>query len=368
MRRPSLDLLRGTAAIAVAIPHLILVTRPNNPVLEGVAILGVEVFFVLSGYVLAPQILLCFRNLSQIPTFLARRWLRTIPPYVLALVCATFVVGELGTADFYRYLVYCQNFFKQSNLVDYYPVAWSLSVEEWFYIIFPAVLLIARPFVSPSAKNLVLLGLAFILIITVIRQSLGDSSHWGSDVRRVVLFRVDAIAYGVILRALNVRVNRTHAVLLPFIAAAALSADLWVIGTRATLHWLFSPLAAAFGISLILLAENFDKRITSSSLLSSASFYLGRISYSLYLFHAIFAALLIDRMMALPASMRIALVLAATISYCTVFYEFFEKPILAARPSYQPEPGRCTAVASGQHQEVEATRPLASDNWALQRD
>lgn len=339
MRRPSLDLLRGTAAFAVAIPHLILVTRPNNPVLEGIAILGVEVFFVLSGYVLAPQILLCFQNLSDIPTFLSRRWLRTIPPYALALLCTTFVVGELGSADFYRYLVYCQNFYRQSNLVDYYPVAWSLSVEEWFYIIFPAVLLVARPFVLPSARNLVLLGLAFILSISVIRQSFGDSYHWGSDVRRVVLFRVDAIAYGVILRMLNVRLNRTHAVLTSLIAAAALSVDLWVIGTRATLQWLFSPLAAAFGASLILLAENYDERITSSSLLSSASFYLGRISYSLYLFHAIFAALLIDRMIALPVSMRIGLVLVATISYCTVFYEFFEKPILAARPSYRSEAG-----------------------------
>ena len=87
-RSASLDFLRGAAAFAVAIPHYLTANAPFQPFAEAFAIAGVEVFFVLSGFVLAPQIVdwvvgKPWRNLG---VFLVRRWMRTIPPYVVALV------------------------------------------------------------------------------------------------------------------------------------------------------------------------------------------------------------------------------------------------------------------------------------------
>ncbi len=110
-------------------------------------------FFVLSGFVLAPQILMCFERPTLFPTFLARRWMRTIPVYLLALVCISLVTGKLGSDDFLRYAIYSQNLFRQSNATDYYSIAWSLSVEEWFYILFPAVLILVVFPVSTPETN-----------------------------------------------------------------------------------------------------------------------------------------------------------------------------------------------------------------------
>ena len=55
---------------------------------EVVSITAVEVFFVLSGFVLGPQIVLCARrrNWATLRTFLLRRWMRTIPSYLVALL------------------------------------------------------------------------------------------------------------------------------------------------------------------------------------------------------------------------------------------------------------------------------------------
>ncbi len=113
-RSASLDFLRGAAAFAVAIPHYLTRQRAVSAVRRNRSrIAGVEVFFVLSGFVLAPQIVdwvvgKPWRNLG---VFLMRRWMRTIPPYVVALVAIALLTGNLMTADFVRYLFYVENLF-----------------------------------------------------------------------------------------------------------------------------------------------------------------------------------------------------------------------------------------------------------------
>ena len=87
-RSASLDFLRGAAAFAVAIPHYLTANAPFQPFAEAFAIAGVEVFFVLSGFVLAPQIVdwVVAKPWRNLGVFLVRRWMRTIPPYVVALM------------------------------------------------------------------------------------------------------------------------------------------------------------------------------------------------------------------------------------------------------------------------------------------
>jgi peptidoglycan/LPS O-acetylase OafA/YrhL len=141
----SLDLLRGLAAFAVMVPHFFMYYLGEaSDLAEVVSITAVEVFFVLSGFVLGPQIVLCAqrRNWATLRTFLLRRWMRTIPSYLAALLAISVVFRELGSADFFRYATYVQNLSSQYNNRDYYPVAWSLSVEEWYYVVFPPFLLL----------------------------------------------------------------------------------------------------------------------------------------------------------------------------------------------------------------------------------
>ena len=126
-RSAALDFLRGSAAFAVAIPHYLTTNAPFEPAAEAVAIAGVEVFFVLSGFVLAPQIVdwVIARPWRNLGVFLTRRWMRTIPPYVAALIVVGLMTGKLMSADTLRYLFYVVNLTGSANAADYYPVAWS---------------------------------------------------------------------------------------------------------------------------------------------------------------------------------------------------------------------------------------------------
>ncbi len=200
-RSASLDFLRGAAAFAVAIPHYLTANAPFQPFAEAFAIAGVEVFFVLSGFVLAPQIVdwvvdKPWRNLG---VFLVRRWMRTIPPYVVALVVIAVLTGNLLTADFVRYLFYVENLFSSANHVDFYPVAWSLAVEEWFYVLFaPALFLVARLLGRGDRRLELTFAILVILVVAALRFSIAPHD-WDLNVRRVTLFRIDSIVWGFLL-------------------------------------------------------------------------------------------------------------------------------------------------------------------------
>jgi peptidoglycan/LPS O-acetylase OafA/YrhL len=131
-RVASLDLVRGAAAFCVAIPHYFVLNSTDWQTAEAMSVLSVEVFFILSGFVLAPQIIFCSRDgrLVNLLIFLVRRWMRTILPFLVALVAISVLVDQLLTADFFRYAFYVQNAYSQHNIRDYFTVAWSLSVED----------------------------------------------------------------------------------------------------------------------------------------------------------------------------------------------------------------------------------------------
>jgi peptidoglycan/LPS O-acetylase OafA/YrhL len=85
------------------------------PAAQAVSVLAVEVFFVLSGFVLAPQIIFCSCDgrIVNLWVFLTRRWMRTIPPFLVALVAISLLTDQLMTGDFFRYAFYVQNAFEQ---------------------------------------------------------------------------------------------------------------------------------------------------------------------------------------------------------------------------------------------------------------
>ena len=170
-RVAGLDLLRGLAALSVALPHFLAYRGVFPDSAETISALAVEVFFVLSGHVLAPQILFCLDagRPRYLGVFLMRRWMRTIPPYLFALVLISLVSGQLLTADFFRYAFYVQNLVSQHNAEDYFPVAWSLSIEEWFYVTMPIWLLVATSWLARwDTRRVVVFVLAGLLSITAL--------------------------------------------------------------------------------------------------------------------------------------------------------------------------------------------------------
>ena len=83
---------------------------------------------------------------------------------------------------------------------DYFSISWSLSVEEWCYILFPLFLIIvSKKIFLNEEKNIIFSCILFIIIIFLIRITLSDNENWGENVRRVVIYRLDSIAFGFIL-------------------------------------------------------------------------------------------------------------------------------------------------------------------------
>ncbi len=347
-RSASLDFLRGAAAFAVAVPHYLTANAPFSPTVEAVAVASVEVFFVLSGFVLAPQIVdwVVGRPWRNLGVFLARRWMRTIPPYVAALVVVALMTGNLFTADTLRYLVYVENLFRSSNAVDFYPVAWSLAVEEWFYLLFAPLLFIAGRALGRSDRRAdVAFAILFVFVFVALRASAAPPD-WDLNVRRVTLFRVDSIVWGFLLYlalerrplvALNAGAGgrALAALALAFAAAAALEfrvATLALEGVRVA-HQAFPYASALFGLAAVVAFREADGLFRGPRI-AALSFYLGRISYSAYLFHIVIVMALKPLIGAWPLALQLVLYVAAISAFSTVFWRGFERPILAARPDY----------------------------------
>jgi peptidoglycan/LPS O-acetylase OafA/YrhL len=332
----ALDFLRGMAALSVMIPHFFMYFGSNKYAeISGVA--AVEVFFVLSGFVLAPQIIR-YAERAEWPTartFLIRRWMRTVPPYLVALAAVTILGGSFGSLDFVRYATYTQNLFAQSNGQDFFPVAWSLSVEEWFYVVFPALLV---AFSARKTSRMILYAAAFILLTSALRSSFGDMATWGDSVRRVVVFRVDSIAYGFLLY-LGLSKNKcswhtTAPLALLLGAVVFLFVNIEIAEERAWARSMYPLASALFGCAVVATCAVYNEpisRILGSRLCS----YLGRISYPLYLFHLAGLMLLTELYAAIGAGASLALYVSGMLAFSTIFHYGFEIPILAVRPRYQ---------------------------------
>jgi peptidoglycan/LPS O-acetylase OafA/YrhL len=164
-----------------------------------------------------------------------------------------------------------------------------LSIEEWFYIAFPGVLMTAAwCFRNNRDGFAVLVALCFIGTITLLRLLFGNLDDWGPGVRRVVAFRVDSIAYGFLLyvfvrQCAGIASDwRAAAFNLPaaavlFIAATSFAGvPMWRIEAAQShvAETLFPFAAAGFGISAILLAYSARNVFQSNSRLTECCTFL----------------------------------------------------------------------------------------------
>lgn len=200
-RIPELDGLRAIAVTLVVLWHYVGIPaggalytffRPGRS--------GVDLFFVLSGFLITSILIENRGSANYYSTFYLRRALRILPIYTVML--ALFFAGrqagwdvKLFGGDFtaWTYVVFLQNF-EMVRFADYGPsflgVTWSLAVEEQFYLLFPFLVAFVRPSLLPR------LLVALIIVAPILRIA----SYWyaGNDWAAYVLMpcRADSLAVG----------------------------------------------------------------------------------------------------------------------------------------------------------------------------
>jgi peptidoglycan/LPS O-acetylase OafA/YrhL len=207
-----LDVYRAVAILLVVMSHGSLLSGPIFSGLPSIPLPdGVELFFVLSGFLIGTILI---RTLEQEPVFgvkelmhfWKRRWFRTLPNYYLILLINYILVSTsvIGGADAlaqfnWKFLVFAHNL--NSGFYGFFWESWSLSVEEWFYITLPLMILFFRFFLSK--KQTLLFAIAVLLIgpmyYRYLQADMNYDAFWFDvEVRKVVLLRLDTIIYGVL--------------------------------------------------------------------------------------------------------------------------------------------------------------------------
>ena len=143
-RQPGLDLLRALAIIVVVIYHAGIMGFPMPGRVDRWGWIGVDLFFALSGYLIGGQLLapLARNQTINLGRFFARRALRIMPAYFAILAIYIFVPSwreYSATTPWWKFLISVQNIGLHGGTA--FSHAWSLAVEDQFYLALPFILL-----------------------------------------------------------------------------------------------------------------------------------------------------------------------------------------------------------------------------------
>jgi peptidoglycan/LPS O-acetylase OafA/YrhL len=339
-RNLGLDLIRFIAIYFVLIDHGGL--NPFGKVLLGG--LGVEIFFVLSGFLIGRIIIREFRNYQGVSTFRkfwVNRWFRTIPLYYLALGVQVISSGKLEVEYLY-YLVFLQNNFYGITL---FPVSWSLVIEEWFYLGLPFILLtIIYFFKSIRVQYLVY---AVILLIIIKSLFIGFFNTPFAGVNGNILLRYDSMLIGVILALVfidhsNIYQRLSHVRYFVFGVGATIILQFVVhsvVGLESfddyavfkVTYFLFQSILIAFTIPFFQTSRFINQRLTRIKGLAPFIVWTSILSYSFYLFHTNIIHFVQGFNLG-SYTFLISLVVLYPMSF--VIYHIYEKPLTNLRAKF----------------------------------
>lgn len=207
-----LDILRALAILFVAVEHAGFSLPTDLRKINNVFVLdGVSIFFVLSGFLIGGILIRTIEkngmSTSVLFNFWKRRWFRTLPNYffiliILFLLHLCFTEGfTFGHAS--NYFIFSQNLFQPHP--EFFPEAWSLSVEEWFYLLIPVLIGVFLIVLKTTPKQSVLItSVVVIIAITLIRYyrhltlPIENTKDWDLLFRKEVITRLDSLMFGVV--------------------------------------------------------------------------------------------------------------------------------------------------------------------------
>ena len=346
-----LDFTRALAISLVLFTHASFFLAPLKPNFEPlfmVGYLGVDLFFALSGFLIGGILIdSAAPGVGWVGRFWARRWLRTLPNYYLFLVIniAIYLWVEGQWPQALSYVFFVQNLAWPHP--PFFPEAWSLALEEVFYLLAPLAMLAFLPVLRHRWQTLLVLAAALVLALVLRTLYVLDANPpWHEGVRKISLIRLDAIGYGVLAvylckaYALTLAARRRLAVAgaLGLLAAWALYLATTIDTSLLARTLLFTLVSASFAAMLPLAAVWLEPAWPACAI--AAVRRLALWSYALYLTHLPIMRVIYKLDLA-PTNtlgcyaMGVVFALLAIASAALV-YRGFERPILNLRDRWVP--------------------------------
>ncbi|HDK5694318.1 TPA: acetyltransferase [Staphylococcus pseudintermedius] len=300
---PGLDGVRAVAVIAIIIYHL-------NPQWLSGGFLGVDTFFVISGYLITSLLLTEYHNTGKIKlmSFWLRRVKRLIPA-VLFLVMGVIVLSlifmpteiQKVRADSIAAIFYVSNWWYIMQNVDYFeqfavqPLKhlWSLAIEEQFYLVFPIVLLSLLSFI----RRLKSIRIIFLILLVISMIAMMVLYVPNENVARVYFgtdTRIQTLLMGVLLALvwppfqLKAKVNRQMRTMIDTAGVVGLAILFicfkFVSETNSILY--YGGFFLISTVTLLVIASSVHPSGYFAKFLGNKVFtFIGSRSYSLYLWH-----------------------------------------------------------------------------------
>lgn len=306
---------------------------------------GVDLFFVLSGFLITGILRRTATAPRGLSVFWARRALRIFPLFYLYLA-VTYLYGRFGgfaveDEAWAYYLVHLANL--KIATTDFglpiFGVLWSLAVEEQFYAFYP---LVVRRL---TRRHLAFACLAVIAAAPFVRIALYQWTPLERHALHVLVFcRADTLAIGALIGlawesdVARARLQRACRWALPFAVAVLASVFYFRFG-----HWVcpyektwtmigYTSVGAACGVILVLVAS--AGPIASAVFGNPVTTYLGKISYGIYLWHCLVGSVVANLPGIESPAMRISLFLATTITVSALSFHLWETPFLRRKAAF----------------------------------
>lgn len=355
-----LDLVRALAILLVVFSHIYYLIGSKNPLLISISGLfgfaGVELFFVLSGFLIGSILLRMFLadefTIKHLLVFLKRRWFRTLPAYYFVLIINVLVASVLSyqSSDWWRYFGFVQNF--SNYKIVAFSESWSLSVEEWAYVITPLALFFAYKIFKMNKKfGFLFASLVLVFIFHLLRYNLfmatkiSDMQTWNLAVKSLVVYRIDSILIGFLVAwchyyykeilntySVYLFIISGHLFFLQFVALNAIGVDIISHPHYFIVYYFtFSSMTLALALPVFIYWEQ------SLGFVKSIVSFVSKVSYSVYLLHYSIVAVIMKRMVDVSRLSSLQLFVFVLSYVGVVFflgfltYMYIEKPMMKLR-------------------------------------
>ncbi len=317
---------------------------------------GVDLFFVLSGWLVGGLYWREQRELANVAiiSFWMRRWLRTVPPYLAALLVASLGAYALRRQPFdFGYLLFVQNYYDE---IPYFLFSWSLCVEEHFYLLAPLLFLALRGLTGTKGTITFLLLLAIAAPVSRLVEypSLSNSFAYTYTASHL---RKDGLVFGCPLPYLATQAPRNFHILsriapraIPVLAVVLIGVD---SAANETCYVLWGAIIALFFSALLIMAVS-GKEVGAG--IASVTGPIALTSYSLYLTHAwglTFARNIASRFPQAPLLAYFSVAVATITILGALFYVFIERTSIQFRDTHWPR--KLTLAAPGARASLRAS-------------